>query len=134
MFSNTAGGNLVPTTNLDQTNINTAVNQWISNPTTATVTYGHISAWDTSRVTAIPAAASTCLLSCSSRPTAPSGVASSASSTGGHNAQGRWSIREAGGEVFLEVHYNSGETRQFRITQDTRNWYLNGEKAFAVNP
>jgi hypothetical protein len=58
----------------------------------------------------------------------------SASSIGNRNAQGRWHIRDAGGVVFLDVRYNNGETRQFRITQDAHNWYLNGEKAFAVNP
>lgn len=58
----------------------------------------------------------------------------SASSTGANGAQGRWRIREANGEVFLVVQLTSGETRQYRITQDARNWYLNGEKAFAVDP
>jgi len=58
----------------------------------------------------------------------------SASSIGNNNSAGRWRIRDVGGQVVLEVHYNSGETGQFPITQDARNWYLNGEKAFAVEP
>jgi hypothetical protein len=58
----------------------------------------------------------------------------SASSTGGNGVQGRWRISEANGNVFLQVQLASGETRQYRITQDARNWYLNGEKAFAVDP
>jgi hypothetical protein len=58
----------------------------------------------------------------------------SASSIGNNNSAGRWRIRDVGGQVMLEVHYNSGETGQFRITQDARNWYLDGEKAFAVEP
>ena len=32
-------------------NIQTAVNAWITNPSTATTTYGHISTWDVSAVT-----------------------------------------------------------------------------------
>lgn len=58
----------------------------------------------------------------------------SARSTGGNGVQGRWRISEANGNVFLQVQLTSGETRQYRITQDARNWYLNGEKAFAVDP
>ncbi len=58
----------------------------------------------------------------------------SASSTGRNGVQGRWRISEANGNVFLQVQLASGETRQYRITQDARNWYLNGEKAFAVDP
>jgi hypothetical protein len=58
----------------------------------------------------------------------------SASSTGRDGVQGRWRISEANGNVFLLVQLASGETRQYRITQDARNWYLNGEKAFAVDP
>ncbi len=58
----------------------------------------------------------------------------SASSTGGNGVQGRWRISEANGNVFLLVQLTNGETRQYRITQDARNWYLNGEKAFAVDP
>ena len=58
----------------------------------------------------------------------------SASSTGGNDSRGRWRIRDTNGAIFLQVQYTSGETRQFRITQDARNWYMNGEKAFAVDP
>lgn len=58
----------------------------------------------------------------------------SASSTGRNGVQGRWRISEANGNVFLQVQLAGGETRQYRITQDARNWYLNGEKAFAVDP
>lgn len=55
-------------------------------------------------------------------------------SSGGAANRGRWKIRDLGGQVFLEVQYQNGESRMMRITQDERNWYLNGEKAFAVDP
>jgi len=55
-------------------------------------------------------------------------------STGGADERGRWKIRDIGGRVFLQVQYQSGETASMPITQDARNWYLNGEKAFAVDP
>lgn len=55
-------------------------------------------------------------------------------SSGGGAEQGRWKIRDIGGRVFLQVQYQSGETATMPITQDERNWYLNGEKAFAVDP
>ncbi len=55
-------------------------------------------------------------------------------SSGGNANRGRWKIRDVSGQVFLEVQYLSGETKMMRITQDERNWYLNGEKAFAVDP
>gem|GEM_PF-1072027 len=55
-------------------------------------------------------------------------------SAGGNANRGRWKIRDVSGQVFLEVQYQSGETKMMRITQDERNWYLNGEKAFAVDP
>ena len=54
-------------------------------------------------------------------------------SSGGNANRGRWRIRDVSGQVFLEVQYQSGETKMMRITQDERNWYLNGEKAFAVD-
>lgn len=56
----------------------------------------------------------------------------SASSIGKDNQRGRWSIIERGGVPHLQVIYNSGETSLFAITQDSTNWYLNGQKAFAV--
>jgi hypothetical protein len=55
-------------------------------------------------------------------------------STGRDNSTGRWRIRDLSGQVFLEVSYNNGNVQRMRITEDNRNWYLNGEKAFAVNP
>lgn len=55
-------------------------------------------------------------------------------STGKDNSSGRWQIRDVAGKVFLEVRYNDGTVRRMAITEDNRNWYLNGEKAFAVNP
>jgi hypothetical protein len=55
-------------------------------------------------------------------------------SSGGSNERGRWKIRDIGGRVFLQVQYQNGETAAMPITQDARNWYLNGEKAFAVDP
>jgi len=58
----------------------------------------------------------------------------SASSIGKDAQKGRWRIIENGGRAFLEVTYNSGQTRTFTLTKDATNWYLNGEKAFAVEP
>jgi hypothetical protein len=58
----------------------------------------------------------------------------SAGSTGGSRQQGRWRIIESGGQVFLRIQYNDGGSGQYRLTQDARNWYMNGEKAFAVDP
>jgi hypothetical protein len=58
----------------------------------------------------------------------------SALSTGRDASTGRWRIRDLGGQVALQVQYANGETRLFKITQDARNWYLDGEKAFAVDP
>ncbi|WP_172824433.1 BspA family leucine-rich repeat surface protein [Polaribacter sp. KT25b] len=40
-------------TPITQANIQTAVDDWIANPTTATATYGHISNWDTSNITSM---------------------------------------------------------------------------------
>ena len=45
----TSSGAATPT--ITQANIQTAVNAWTSDSTTATATYGHISGWDTSAVT-----------------------------------------------------------------------------------
>jgi hypothetical protein len=60
-------------------------------------------------------------------------VAGASGMSAGSNANtGRWRIREQGGELALEVRFNNGETRLMPITQEGRNWYLNGEKAFAV--
>lgn len=55
-------------------------------------------------------------------------------STGRDSSTGRWKIREISGRAYLEVSYNDGNVRRMPITEDNRNWYLNGEKAFAVNP
>lgn len=46
--------NVVATTipkTITQANIQTAINAWVSNPTTAEATYGHIQYWDVSSVT-----------------------------------------------------------------------------------
>jgi hypothetical protein len=58
----------------------------------------------------------------------------SAGSVGKNNQTGRWSIVERAGAPYLQVTYTSGESKLFAITQDATNWYLNGEKAFAVEP
>ncbi|MBI2687062.1 MAG: hypothetical protein HYX27_12165 [Acidobacteria bacterium] len=58
----------------------------------------------------------------------------SASSIGRGREEGRWQIREINGAVFLRIQYSDGSTGQYRLTQDARNWYMNGEKAFAVDP
>ncbi len=58
----------------------------------------------------------------------------SAGSFGKDAQKGRWKIVDNGGRAFLEVVYNSGQTRTFALTKDATNWYLNGEKAFAVEP
>ena len=62
---------------------------------------------------------------------APTASASSIS----RNAQtGRWKIRDNDGQIFLQIWTSDGQTLMLRITRDARNWYLNGEKAFAVDP
>lgn len=58
----------------------------------------------------------------------------SALGTDRNTSSGRWKIRDVSGRVFLQVQYQNGETKMMPITQDSRNWYLNGEKAFAVDP
>jgi hypothetical protein len=58
----------------------------------------------------------------------------SALSTGGDNARGRWRILDSGGRVFLEVQYANGNVSRMPITENGQNWFLNGEKAFAVDP
>ena len=58
----------------------------------------------------------------------------SASNIGKDAQKGRWRIIDNGGRASLEVVYNSGQTRTFSLTEDSTNWYLNGEKAFAVEP
>lgn len=58
----------------------------------------------------------------------------SALSTGGDNSRGRWRIRDIGGQAFLEVQYVNGNVSRMPITEDGQNWFLNGEKAFAVDP
>lgn len=58
----------------------------------------------------------------------------SALSTGKDNSTGRWRIRDSGGQVFLEVTYNNGNVSRMPITENGQNWFLNGEKAFAVDP
>ena len=55
-------------------------------------------------------------------------------STGRNALQGRWRIKDVNGAAFLHIQYNDGDTGQYRLTQDARNWYMNGEKAFAVDP
>ncbi|MBZ2185055.1 MAG: hypothetical protein K7J46_10105 [Bryobacter sp.] len=58
----------------------------------------------------------------------------SGSSVGRGGNTGRWRIRDLGGRVVLEVRYDNGATAQMRIEEGSPNWYLNGEKAFAVDP
>lgn len=58
----------------------------------------------------------------------------SASSIGRGNETGRWYIRDVGGRVVLEVRYTNGTSTQMRIHEEAPNWFLNGEKAFAVDP
>lgn len=53
--------------------------------------------------------------------------------TDGDDVRGRWQIREQAGQVFVEVRYANGQVRRMRITEDNRNWYLNGEKAFVTD-
>lgn len=55
-------------------------------------------------------------------------------SSGGSNLRGRWRIHDVGGTIYLRIQYSDGDTGQYRLTQDGRNWYMNGEKAFAVDP
>jgi len=58
----------------------------------------------------------------------------SGGSYGKDNLRGRWSLIERAGAPYLQVIYTNGESRLFAITQDSTNWYLNGEKAFAIDP
>jgi len=58
----------------------------------------------------------------------------SALSTGGDNTRGRWRIRDVGGQPFLEVQYANGKISRMPIAENGQNWFLNGEKAFAVDP
>lgn len=58
----------------------------------------------------------------------------SALSTGGDNSRGRWRVRDIGGQVFLEVQYVNGNVSRMPIKENGQNWFLNGEKAFAVEP
>jgi hypothetical protein len=58
----------------------------------------------------------------------------SASSIGRGDETGRWRIRDLGGQVVLEVRYDNGNTVQMRIREEATNWYLNGDKAFAIDP
>lgn len=58
----------------------------------------------------------------------------SASSIGRQQATGRWRIRDDNGRAFLEVRTADGQRLLLALTADQRNWYLNGEKAFAVDP
>lgn len=60
------------------------------------------------------------------------GGASALGTDRGENT-GRWSIRDQGGDLYLEVRLNNGRVQRLEITEDNRNWYLNGEKAFAVD-
>lgn len=53
--------------------------------------------------------------------------------TDGDDVRGRWQIREQSGQVFVEVRTTNGQVRRMRITEDNRNWYLNGEKAFVTD-
>jgi hypothetical protein len=38
------------------------------------------------------------------------------------------------GRIFLQISMNDGKTLTLAITEDSKNWYLDGQKAFAVNP
>ncbi len=58
----------------------------------------------------------------------------SALGTGKGENTGRWRIRDINGQVFLEVRYDNGNSAQMRIREEAQNWYLNGDKAFAVEP
>jgi hypothetical protein len=58
----------------------------------------------------------------------------SASSIGRNSQTGRWKIRDENGRIFLQIWTGDGQVLMLPITRDSRNWYLNGEKAFAVNP
>ncbi len=57
----------------------------------------------------------------------------SASATGRKATARRWHIAERNGRAFLQLVDENGETQLLSLTVDSRNWYLNGEKAFAVD-
>jgi hypothetical protein len=58
----------------------------------------------------------------------------SASSTSRNANTGRWRIVDRNGLAFLQIVLNDGDTQLLSLTADRRFWYLNGEKAFAVDP
>jgi hypothetical protein len=57
----------------------------------------------------------------------------SVSSIGRKSTSGRWHIGESSGRAFLQLVNENGEQQLLSLTMDDRNWYLNGEKAFAVD-
>jgi hypothetical protein len=57
----------------------------------------------------------------------------SASSIGRKSTSGRWHIGESSGRAFLQLVNENGEQQLLSLTMDDRTWYLNGEKAFAVD-
>jgi hypothetical protein len=66
----------------------------------------------------------------------PYGEAPSASagSTGRSANSGRWRIVDQNGKCFLQLVADNGETRLLSLVPGSPNWFLNGEKAFAVAP
>ena len=58
----------------------------------------------------------------------------SASALGRSANTGRWRIVDRNGQVFLQLVSNDGNTQLFSLTTSGRFWYLNGEKAFAIDP
>lgn len=63
--------------------------------------------------------------------TVPGATASGTSRMAG---SGRWKIRDVNGQIFLQLVEADGQVHMLPITRDARNWYLDGQKAFAVNP
>lgn len=54
-------------------------------------------------------------------------------SAGSNDNTGWWQVKVVNGELFLAVRYRNGKTDLMPITQDAKNWFLNGQKAFAVD-
>jgi hypothetical protein len=58
----------------------------------------------------------------------------SASSVDQSGSDGRWRIRDDNGKLYLQVTRRNGDVSLMPITWDQKNWYLNGDKAFADHP
>ena len=58
----------------------------------------------------------------------------SASALGRKATSGRWRVVDRNGDVFLQLVTTDGNTQLLSLTTAGRFWYLDGEKAFAIDP